>query len=231
LLIEWHDQQLTGESNSHLQPFADSGILVHRQVIEPLQQMIAAANRDGIALTVASGFRNFSRQQGIWQAKYSGERALLDSQGQPVEFASLTEQQRIETILRWTALPGTSRHHWGTDFDLYDIDSQGELPLQLEPHEYQQGGPQYLCWCWLQQHAKHYGFYWPYDRERNGVAPEPWHLSFGSVAETALAQLSERLVLAALERNQVAGLALLKPQLASLMQQYVSNVTHWNKEA
>ena len=36
------------------------------------------------------------------------------------KMAQLSPAERIEAILRWSALPGASRHHWGTDLDLID---------------------------------------------------------------------------------------------------------------
>ena len=51
-------------------------------------------------------------------------------------------RERIEAILPWSALPGASRHHWGTDVDL--IDRKATPPgyrVQLTPEEFEPGGP------------------------------------------------------------------------------------------
>ena len=68
------------------------------------------------------------------------ERPLLDARNQPLDALQLGETERLHAILHWSALPGTSRHHWGTDLDIYDPDC---LPagtrLALEPWEYEGG--------------------------------------------------------------------------------------------
>jgi hypothetical protein len=45
---------------------------------------------------------------------------LLDAHNQPLDALQLGETERLHAILHWSALPGTSRHHWGTDLDIYD---------------------------------------------------------------------------------------------------------------
>ena len=50
------------------------------------------------------------------------ERPLLDANNQPLDALQLGETERLHAILHWSALPGTSRHHWGTDLDIYDPD-------------------------------------------------------------------------------------------------------------
>ena len=63
----------------------------------------------------------------------------------------------------WSALPGASRHHWGTDFDVYDkakIESTGKK-LELIPEEYEDNGPCALLSQWLFNNAEKFGFYFP----------------------------------------------------------------------
>ena len=93
------------------------------------------------------------------------------------------EKQLVFAILTYSALPGTSRHHWGTDIDFYSptLLAPNEK-LQLEPWEYQQGGPFYKLTSWLNENSAQYGFYFPYNKYRGGIAYEPWHLSFFPLA-------------------------------------------------
>ena len=86
-------------------------------------------------------------------------------------------------ILLWSALPGASRHHWGTEIDV--IDRAALRPgqhAQLIPAEYCAEGVFGGLDRWLTEHAGAFGFFRPYDRDRGGVQPEPWHLSFAPVS-------------------------------------------------
>ncbi|MGD8175586.1 M15 family metallopeptidase [Marinimicrobium sp. ARAG 43.8] len=157
------------------------------EVLPFLTVLARAAQQAGFELAVASGFRDFERQKWIWDAKASGERPLLDERGQPLDARQLTDRERMWAILRWSALPGASRHHWGTEVDVFDRSSlpAGET-LSLTVAETRPGGPFAAFHQWLDRYlasAENPGFYRPYDRDRGGVAPEPWHLSYAPVAD------------------------------------------------
>ena len=62
-----------------------------------------------------SSFRDYDTQLRIWNRKFACEKPLYDLDGKPRDFASLSERQKIECILNWSALPGGSRHQWGTE--------------------------------------------------------------------------------------------------------------------
>jgi LAS superfamily LD-carboxypeptidase LdcB len=89
-------------------------------------------------------------------------------------------------MLRWSALPGTSRHHWGTDVDVYDAAAMDSgYQLQLVPGECHGGGRFSALHRWLDEVTRRgdsFGFYRPFDIDRGGVAPEPWHLSYAPEA-------------------------------------------------
>jgi LAS superfamily LD-carboxypeptidase LdcB len=167
--------------------------LLHPDVINPLQDLSLDATRAGFNLTLASGYRNFSRQLLIWNQKASGARAVLDSNSQPINILSLPEDKKLWAILRWSALPGSSRHHWGTDIDVYDrsrIDADYQLQLTLE--ETIAPGPFAGFHLWLTEKLteKNCPFFRPYAVDKGGVAPEPWHLSYAPVADYYYAQYS-----------------------------------------
>jgi LAS superfamily LD-carboxypeptidase LdcB len=112
--------QLTGRARTHVVELDEPRCVLHRAAVAPFRRMRAAAAKAGIDLVPASSFRDFDRQLAIWNAKWRGERPLLDAQGRPLEAARLTPARRVDAILIWSAAPGCSRHHWGTDFDVYD---------------------------------------------------------------------------------------------------------------
>lgn len=169
-------------------------------VQQALERLRARAADEGIDLALASGYRSFGRQLSIWNRKVSGELPVLDDRGQKLDMEKLSDRDKVFAILRWSALPGASRHHWGTDCDVYDRAAMvAHEPLQLTCEEAY--GKFATLHRWLDQRiqqGKAEGFFRPYDRDRGGIAPEPWHLSYAPLAETCqrtfcLQQLGELL--------------------------------------
>jgi LAS superfamily LD-carboxypeptidase LdcB len=179
-------EYLTGRDDSCLQA-CWSGHLVHPEVLEPLQQLRLDADAAGFELAIASSYRSYERQRFIWQEKLAGRRPLLDANERPLNIAEQTEEQVLWAMLRWSAIPGASRHHWGTDLDIFDaraLQEQG-LKLQLTVAECKQDGPLFDFHCWLDEYLRSLsnpGFVRPYCQDSGGVAPEPWHISFKPVS-------------------------------------------------
>ena len=195
-------QQLLGCHENHLALLPGHGnIKMHREVIAPLGELIKASQVAGFNLRVASGFRSFERQQLIWNKKCLGERPVLDADGFELDVNQLSAEQKIFAILRWSALPGASRHHWGSECDIYDAAAiDADYQLQLHPDEYTGNGPFAPMMVWLEQYLQQTSdFYRPYwDNPSNEtlqgvsqrVAPEPWHLSYRPIALECEKQLS-----------------------------------------
>jgi LAS superfamily LD-carboxypeptidase LdcB len=215
--------QLTGRDRGHLAALAVPRCLLHAQALEPFLAMRAAAARAGHDLVPVSSFRDFERQRSIWNAKYRGERPTLDRRERPVRMKALDPAARIEAILCWSALPGASRHHWGTDVDVADGNVAGYRP-RLEADEYRQGGPFAALSRWLSAHMRHFGFYRPYASRRPGVQPEPWHLSYAPVARGALAAMTTELLASAIRDNGVEGEVEILARLSEIRRRYVLDV-------
>jgi LAS superfamily LD-carboxypeptidase LdcB len=213
---------LTGRETGHVITLADQ----HR--LQPAcanawQQLQHAARAAGFNLQAASSFRDFARQQAIWNGKFRGLRPVLDANSQPLDISTLTEREKIAVILRWSALPGASRHHWGSDLDVYDPDLLAEgKKLQLEPWEYQQGGYFYPLSCWLDQHLAEFGFYRPFAKDLGGVATEPWHISYYPLAQHCRQQLTLDVLLEAWNGQDIAGIDELKHQLPMIFQRFIT---------
>ncbi|RUO22221.1 D-alanyl-D-alanine carboxypeptidase [Aliidiomarina iranensis] len=220
-------EQLLGATDAHVVSLASavsSKVKLQPAAINAYEQMREAASAAGFRLQVASGFRDFQRQKTIWNKKLN---------------ASDESSRALEQILHWSALPGTSRHHWGTDFDFFD---EGEFPpfqennrtLQLLSSEYQPNGPCHALYQWLLKHAPNYGFYWPYQGRGNGVAAEPWHLSYAPLAAEfqALWGQPEQIgyLRDFLHSQELAGFSLISEQLASIIQRYSLQVESPPKE-
>ena len=163
----------------------------------------------GFAPKVVSGFRDFERQRTIWNAKAKGLRPLLDSDGRELDVAQLSPAETAFAILRWSALPGGSRHHWGTDFDVIDAAAVPEdYRVQLTPEEVCDEGVFGSFHCWLDERiasGKSYGLFRPYAEDRGGVAPERWHLSYAPRAKEFQQLLSAGALREQLELCQQGG--------------------------
>jgi LAS superfamily LD-carboxypeptidase LdcB len=214
-------EMLTGRSTDHLAPLSGHHRLQPAAVAAFLA-MQQAALEAGFTLQPASTFRDFERQQAIWNGKFCGERPVLDKDSRPIDITPLSAAERCEAILRWSALPGASRHHWGSDLDVYD---PSLLPagqkLQLEPWEYEQGGYFYPLNQWMTDHMAEFGFYRPFTEEGDGVAVEPWHLSYRPLAREAEHLLTPALLLAAWKDKDVAGAAWLEEHLPSIFSRFI----------
>lgn len=154
---------------------------LHPVTVQAFEALRAEAARDGIDLRVVSGFRSFDRQLLIWNAKARGERTLLDAEERELDALSLSAESCVLAILRWSALPGASRHHWGSDFDVVDA---AALPPGVAPSllaaEFSGNGRFANLGRWLDEHLEAVSagsFFRPYDGAGSGVAREPWHLS------------------------------------------------------
>lgn len=212
---------LTGKSTKHLRTLYDQYQL-HIDVIDPFLALQQAAHSAGFNLQPASAFRDFSRQQAIWNSKFSGNRPVMDTHGHPFDISSLSEKERCVAILRWSALPGASRHHWGSDIDIYDPDllPQGQR-LQLDPWEYSQQGYFAALTTWLDQNIKEFGFYRPFIQDHGGVAPEPWHLSYSPVAHKISPLLTPDILICAWQGQEIAGRCWLMQHIDAIFAQYI----------
>ncbi len=188
-------------------------------------RMQQAARLDGLELALVSGYRNFERQAAIWQAKLAGLRPVYDAQQQVVDLTQLQGFAKLEAVLLYSALPGASRHHWGTDLDLYDSAAvDADYRVQLVTAEYQQGGPFFRLSQWLAQHAASFGFFLPYRQYLGGVAAEPWHLSYQPLAALYQQQFSLAMLHEAVLSAELAEQPLILQHLAHIFQRFVSTI-------
>ena len=218
-------QQLCGQDESLLIELPELQCRVHAAVRTPLMCLYASAQAAGFKLAIASSFRSFERQLFIWNAKASGRRPVLNSVGEPLDITQLSETELVFAILRWSALPGASRHHWGTDFDVYDAAAvAANYPLQLTVAETEGAGPFTRFHQWLDEALAREGdngFYRPYGVDRGGVAPEPWHLSYGSVARQFSAKMSEAVLRDCISASDIFLKQVVLDNLAEIYQRFI----------
>ena len=222
---EFSLDQLTGRARDHLSEVTDPPCTLHKEVVAPYLAMRAAAAVDGVDITAFSSFRDFDRQMAIWNGKFRGERPMQDRRGQPLDPLTLAPSDRVTAILWWSALPGASRHHWGTDFDVVDTRAKpAGYKLQVVPAEYEAGGPFHRLTTWLDEHMHAFGFFRPYTTDRGGVSPEPWHLSYAPVAVRAQAEFSAANLRTVLEGSAIDGKEEVLAALDRNFATYVVNV-------
>ncbi|MEM7575741.1 MAG: M15 family metallopeptidase, partial [Bacteroidota bacterium] len=149
----------------------DGSYYLHQAAYAAFKEMHAAAALDSVPLTIISATRNFERQRSIWEAKWRGER-LLEGREKANEVYP-DPADRARAILRYSSMPGTSRHHWGSDLDLNRL-----------TNEYFGQGLGKKVYDWLQAHAASYGFCQPYTAGRpHGYLEERWHWSYLPLAQ------------------------------------------------
>ena len=220
-----NELELTGRSRTHVVQRDDLGAALHADALDAFLTMRADAQKESIDIAVASAFRDFGAQQRIWDLKYRGERPLYDADGKPRDHAVLDERELIEAILCWSALPGASRHHWGTEIDVYDRAAMPEgYRLRLLPEEAAPGGVFERMHRWLDAHMHEYGFYRPYANYRGGVLPEPWHLSYAAVSVDATRALTVDVLERTVRDSTVLGKEHVLARLADIHARYVASV-------
>jgi LAS superfamily LD-carboxypeptidase LdcB len=220
-----NDGELTGQTRTHIRAVADPECQLHAQVVAPFLSLRRAALREGIDLYAISSFRDFARQLTLWNGKYSGERPLLDAAGAQLDAKSLAPRERIEAILLWSALPGASRHHWGTDLDLVErAPTAGGYRIKLTQDEFAPGGPFARLNLWLAENAPRFGFFRPFQGVRSGVQPEPWHFSFAPIAEKARRRLSPRILRDAIAAAPLLGKQVVLEHLEELHARFVATI-------
>jgi LAS superfamily LD-carboxypeptidase LdcB len=217
--------ELTGRARGHVEDHDSPRCVLHAQVRTPFLRLRAAAARAGFDLVPQSSYRDFDRQLKIWNAKFNGEAPVNDLSGRPVAALALTPAQRIDAILVWSALPGASRHHWGTDLDLID---RAAIPpgyrVQLVAEEYAPSGPFGRLSVWLEANAARFGFFRPYRGVLSGVQPEAWHFSFAPLAEPARRALRVADLRDALRDAPLAGKESVLERLPELHERYVARI-------
>ncbi len=135
------------------------------------QRLQAAARQDGVSLELISAYRSIPRQRQIFL--YELHSASLREAGReytPAEIASGAADRAVDAVLRYSSIPGFSRHHSGCAIDVSDP-SQGQLFTEFEKTR---------GFAWLSArnylNAKRFGFIpsYPQGAEGQGPEPEPW---------------------------------------------------------
>ena len=120
----------------------------------------------------------------------------------------------INKIIEYSTIPGTSRHHWGTEIDLIDANplAEGDVLLTEKFHD---GGPYEKLRLWMDKNAQDFGFIRPYtmDKKRSGFYYEPWHYSFSEISKPMLKSYLKLDIFELLKDDSLLGSEMLDWQL------------------
>jgi len=153
-----------------------NGMYLRIEVLTAFAQMKKVAKESGVDLQILSAARNFTAQKRIWEAKWNGTRKV---NGQNLKQIISDPAERAKKILKYSSMPGTSRHHWGTDIDINSLNPT-----------YFASGKGKKEYDWLCQYAHQFGFCQVYSvkgkSRPNGYEEEKWHWSYLPIATQLL---------------------------------------------
>ena len=221
---------LTGKTKIHLVPCREIiSKLINIEVHDDLRNLIRAGKKAGFSIAAASSFRSFEGQLSIWNKKATGLKALLDEEGRALDFATLSAKEVVASIMRWSAIPGCSRHHWGSDIDVYDLNS---LPypgykVELTPAEVADGGPFGAFHRWLDEEMERpdFPFFRPYAESLGGVSPERWHISHIGVGMDYLDRFTFELFLQTIETASLEKKEIVLESALEIYQRFITNIS------
>lgn len=173
-------------------PYTDrAGMMLRREAFEAFRDLWEAAQAEGITLKIISSTRTFAQQKAIWEGKWT-------------RFAAATPDPKARAlkILEYSSMPGSSRHHWGTDIDLNDLNNAA----------FEAGGRYAPVYVWLQKNASRFGFCQPYtplgEARPHGYHEEKWHWSYQPLSSALLRQYAAQMqdsLLTGFEGAETAG--------------------------
>lgn len=171
-------------------------INLRKEAHDAFLDMKKAAYMDGIDLKIVSSYRSFQRQVAIFERKFL---TYTEDDG-------MDPLNAIDKIIEYSTIPGTSRHHWGTDIDVLDgyRNVEGDV---LVPEKYGAGQPYEDFKLWMDEHSETYGFYLVYtdDSKRRGFKYEPWHYSYAPLSIPMLEEFRSKNIASLLQRENFYG--------------------------
>lgn len=148
---------------------------LRKEAAQALLKMYKAFSKKhpDIDFHVSSSTRNWDDQKAIWESKWEGRTPVSEKQ---LNIAIPDHLKRAKKILEYSSMPGTSRHHWGTDFDMCEL-----------KNEYFESGDGLVLYEWLNKNADSFGFCQPYTAGRkSGYREEKWHWSYAPLSKIFL---------------------------------------------
>lgn len=172
--------------------YADKeGLYMQAEAYTAFVAMHEAASKKDIQLVIRSAARNFDYQKGIWERKWTGETKIESGKDASVVYPNPIE--RAKKILKFSSMPGSSRHHWGTDVDFNNFENS-----------WFETGDGLKLFSWLEANAANFGYCRPYtakgEQRPFGYEEEKWHWSYIPLAKMYSSMASE-----ALDNDKITG--------------------------
>lgn len=149
-----------------------AGMFLRNEVLEAYLELHKNAEDEGIKLVVISATRPFNHQKSIWDRKWAR-----------TQYMGWQNIEKARDILKYSSMPGTSRHHWGTDLDLNALEnSYFETDEGLKVYDF------------LERCGGELGFtqvYTDKSKGRTGYEEEKWHWSYMPVSSLMLEDFNE----------------------------------------
>ena len=191
---KYSKNQLLGKENPDLtgDTYASK---MNKEAKVAFEKMKTAALKDGINIEVVSAYRSFQKQKNIFENKYK----KFTNEG-------LTPVQSVEKIIEYSTIPGTSRHHWGTDIDIIDANYPKPISV-LEEENFYGNGPYCQLKNWMDRYSESYGFFEVYTKNpnRKGVKYEPWHFSYAPLSKPMLLEYKKLDIKKILQQEKIFG--------------------------
>ncbi len=191
---EFSMEELMGKAKIKLH---GKDVNLRKEAFQAFRQMQEAAKKEGIDIKIVSSYRSFDRQVEIFERKYD---TYTDDMGmEPLE--------AIDKIIEYSTIPGTSRHHWGTEIDIVDgsVEAEGDV---LVAEKFEGDGPYAKLKAWMDEHSEEFGFYLVYtdNPKRRGFKYEPWHYSYAPLSIPMLTTFRKRNIMHYLDKEEFLGL-------------------------
>ena len=211
---QFNQEELIGKGKIE---FYSKTILLKVEAGKAFKKMQIAARKEGFEIEIVSAYRSYERQKEIWNRKYK-----VNAKDQ------LTPDENIRKIIEYSTLPGSSRHHWGTDIDIIDGSKKNEGDVLLS-HKFHGNGPYAPLRRWLDLNSEKFGFIRPYtnDITRKGFNYEPWHYSYAPIAVPMLKAYLKLDLLKILTPNSLEGSNYITSKfLSSYINENVLGIVH-----
>lgn len=168
---------------------------LRKEAHEAFLKMKGEALKEGIKIGFVSSYRSFNHQKRIWERKFNRNKSL-----------GLTDEENIKKIIEYSTIPGTSRHHWGTDIDIIDLNVK-QPKSSLQPNNYHGNGAFCKLKNWMNIHANRFGFYLVYTNNgnRKGFKYEPWHYSYEPLSSFYLKKYKAIDLSVLIKKEQLSG--------------------------
>ena len=190
---EYSVEELMGKADIEL---VGEGINLRKAAHDAFLEMKKAASQEGLDVQIVSSFRDFDRQKAIWERKYIRYTEKEDME--PIA--------AMEKIIEYSTIPGTSRHHWGTEIDIIDGNPEVSGDV-LIAEKFEEKGPFAPLKKWLDENANEFDYHLVYTDSyfRKGFKYEPWHYSYAPLSKPMLTQFRKKNLLKLIRSEDFEG--------------------------